>query len=181
MSTKITQNKHFPTADNWMWNYCRYLGSIRDVNGRPYDLGIWISSDKLQISFAIVDGPEGGDYHSGNIYVDGVIQSHVFNWLSNSNLIHYQIAFKLAQEKGIFKDTLHCIDLTNIDQYHTDIYKYIRDVISDKECIAVSKQGVKRKVICSRDMSVDFTMAVEVFDAETFDEIDTREIYYFIS
>lgn len=178
---KVTQTKHYPQADNWMWNYCQYLGSVLDVDGRPYDLGVWTSSDKIQISFAIVDGPIGGDYHSGSIYVDGVIQSHIFSWLKNSKLIPHQVAFKLAQQKGVFKNTLHHVDLEKINQYHTDIYKYMRDVvISDKECIAVSKTGEQKKVICSRDMSVDFTMAVYVFDAETFEEVDTRSIYYFI-
>lgn len=178
--TKVTQKKHFPEADSWMWNYCQYLGSIRDVDGRPYDLGIWTSSDRIQTSFAIVDGPEGGNYHSGSIYVDGIIQPHIFNWLTNSNLTPHQITFKLAQEKGFFKDTLHHVDLENLGQYHTDIYKYMRDVISDKECIAVSRQGVQRKVICSRDMRVDLTMAVHLLDAETFEEVDTRSVYYFI-
>lgn len=178
--SKVTQNKHYPQADNWMWNYCYYLGSIRDKDGRPYDLGIWTSADKKQISFAVVDGPVGGDYHSGSIYVDGIIQPHIFKWLNNPNLIPHQIAFKLAQEKGIFKDTFHHVDLEKIDQYHSDIYLFMRNVIADKECIAVSKTGVQTKVICSRDMSVEFQMAVDVFDAETFEEINTRSIYYFI-
>lgn len=178
---EVFQKKSYPQADDYMWNYCTYLGSIRDTDGRPYDLGIWISSDNLQISFAIVDGPNSGDYHSGSIYVDGIIQSHIFSWLTNPNLIPHQVAFKLAQEKGLFENTLHHVDLNNVDKYYTDIYKYMRDVISDKECIVVSKHGIKRKVICSRDMSVDFTMAVYVFDAETFEEVDTREIYYFIN
>lgn len=177
---KVTQNKFFPQADDWMWDYCRYLGSIRSTDNRSYDLGVWISPSKTEISFALVDGPNGGDYHSGSIYVDKIIQLNIFNWLKSTNLTIHQVAFELAQKAGLFKDMNHQIDLNNLNQYHTDIYKFLRDVINDKECIAVSKTGAQTKVICSRDNSVDFTMAVYIFDAETFEEIETSDIYYFI-
>lgn len=175
---KITQNKHFPEADTWMWNYCHYLGSIRDNNGKPFDLGVWVSQDKKQISFAIVDGPEGGDYHSGSIYVNNVFQTNILNWLSNPNLFPHQVTFKLAQNKGFFEKTLHHIDLNNLHKYHSNVSDFIFNVSSDKECIAVFKDGRKQKIICSRDNSVHFRTAVELFDAETFEDVSLLDIYY---
>lgn len=58
---------YFPEAKNWMWNYCLYLGEYED-NGERYDLGVYIHPKrKDDVSFAIVYGPEDGQYISGPI------------------------------------------------------------------------------------------------------------------
>lgn len=64
---KVVQKKHFPNADNWMWDYCKYLGSI-EYQGYKFDLGIWIPKGKIERpSYAIVYGNDAGDYISGHI------------------------------------------------------------------------------------------------------------------
>ena len=58
---------YYPSAKEWMWNYCIYLGPFTTSRGKNLDLGIYISDDG-EISNATVDGNEPGDYFSGDIY-----------------------------------------------------------------------------------------------------------------
>lgn len=51
----------YPSAREWMWDYCIYLGSFTDSYGRNYDLGIH------EKSAAIVFGNTPGDYSSGDL------------------------------------------------------------------------------------------------------------------
>ena len=55
----------YPSALNWMWNYCTWLGKFTDSRGNNYDLGVFIDDD--EVSAAIVAGNEPGDYYSGDI------------------------------------------------------------------------------------------------------------------
>jgi hypothetical protein len=57
---------HYPSAKEWMWSYCTYLGPYRHKE-HNYDLGVYIHADKSIISLAIVYGDEPGDYISGNV------------------------------------------------------------------------------------------------------------------
>lgn len=57
---------HYPSAREWMWNYCIYLGPFTDSDGINYDLGIHIGKHG-HVSAAIVDGHEDGSYFSGSI------------------------------------------------------------------------------------------------------------------
>lgn len=117
----IHQNKFFPNADNWMWNYCTYLGSIT-LENRNYDMGIWQSEDKTRYSFAIVDGNESGEYHSGSLFTDGVLESHIISWYKQNAALIYFITYFLAIEKGMFAD---CIIEKNLDELYTyhDMFK----------------------------------------------------------
>ena len=66
---------NYPSARDWMWNYCIYLGSYTGfVNRQKYDLGIYVNQDG-SLSHAIVYGNEPGDYLSGDI--DSFKVSHV--------------------------------------------------------------------------------------------------------
>ena len=57
---------YYPSAKEWMWNYCIYLGPFTDNRGRYYDLGIYIDNDSIfEISDATVYGNETGQYMSG--------------------------------------------------------------------------------------------------------------------
>jgi hypothetical protein len=62
-------DKFYPEADNWMWNYCTFLGKFTDSQGTNYDLGInishWIDGTP-DISDATVHSNIPGDYSSGN-------------------------------------------------------------------------------------------------------------------
>lgn len=51
----------YPSAINWMWNYCTYLGPFIASDGSKYDLGIF------ENSAAIVYGNEPGNYYSGEL------------------------------------------------------------------------------------------------------------------
>ncbi len=56
----------YPSALEWMWNYCIYLGPYTDSDGNTFDLGVHLDSDN--ISAAIVYGDTPGNYISGNLY-----------------------------------------------------------------------------------------------------------------
>lgn len=58
---------YYPSAREWMWNYCIYLGPFTDSRGNNYDLGCFIS-DYGYISNATVYGNEAGQYMSGYVY-----------------------------------------------------------------------------------------------------------------
>ena len=55
----------YPSAREWMWNYCMYLGPYTDSKGTNFDLGVYFKNGKVN-SFAIVDGNNPGDYFSGD-------------------------------------------------------------------------------------------------------------------
>jgi hypothetical protein len=60
---------YYPSAKEWMWNYCIYLGPFTDSKGNNYDLGIYINHDSfLEYSNATVYGDEPGNYLSGLLY-----------------------------------------------------------------------------------------------------------------
>lgn len=59
------EEKFYPKANEWMWNYCTFLGKFTDSDGQKYDLGVHINEDGL--TAAIVDGEEPGDYYSGDL------------------------------------------------------------------------------------------------------------------
>jgi hypothetical protein len=60
---------YYPSAKEWMWNYCIYLGPFTDSRGNNYDLGIYINHNSfLEYSNATVYGDEPGNYLSGLLY-----------------------------------------------------------------------------------------------------------------
>lgn len=62
---------HYPSAIDWMWNYCIYLGPFTSSLGINYDLGIFINSDRFYTSAAIVYGNKPGNYYSGDLNIFG--------------------------------------------------------------------------------------------------------------
>lgn len=71
----------YPSAREWMWDYCIYLGPFTDSHGDNFDLGIYINDwgdDKLlgfekgEFSAAIVYGNEPGNYLSGPLNIMGL-------------------------------------------------------------------------------------------------------------
>lgn len=63
-------NKFYPAANEWMWNYCIFLGKFTDSNGVNYDLGLHINDKQpagFRYSDATVHSDRAGDYTSGNI------------------------------------------------------------------------------------------------------------------
>ena len=60
---------YYPSAREWMWNYCIYLGPFTDSKENKYDLGIYINNDSfIEYSNATVYGDEPGNYLSGELY-----------------------------------------------------------------------------------------------------------------
>lgn len=59
----------YPSAKEWMWNYCIYLGPFTDSKGNNYDLGIFMGDYEAfgYASAAIVYGDEPGNYISGSL------------------------------------------------------------------------------------------------------------------
>lgn len=67
----IKDSLFYPSATEWMWNYCIFLGSYVSKDGTAYDLGIHITEDRTA-SAAIVYSNEPGDYYSGELDVFGL-------------------------------------------------------------------------------------------------------------
>lgn len=53
----------YPSAIDWMWDYCIYLGPFIASDGSKFDLGIH------KDAAAIVHGNEPGDYYSGELHL----------------------------------------------------------------------------------------------------------------
>jgi hypothetical protein len=58
---------YYPSAKEWMWDYCIYLGPFSSEDDRNYDLGIFLGDTILGPSAAIVYGDEPGNYISGEL------------------------------------------------------------------------------------------------------------------
>jgi hypothetical protein len=77
----------YPSAKEWMWDYCIYLGPFTDSKGMNFDLGIFIAHTD-DISAAIVYGNEPGNYISGNFkHID----------INNSKMEHYIETYNRAK------------------------------------------------------------------------------------
>ena len=63
----------YPSAKEWMWNYCIYLGPFTDTEGDNYDLGIFMGDYEStgKASAAIVYGDTPGNYLSGSLDMFG--------------------------------------------------------------------------------------------------------------
>lgn len=66
-------DKFYPEANEWMWDYCTFLGKFTDSKGENFDLGILLDRDDNKFilgdwSAAIVYGNTPGNYISGGNY-----------------------------------------------------------------------------------------------------------------
>lgn len=78
----------YPSAREWMWNYCIYLGPFTDSKGQNFDLGIFLDSSGLGKSAAIVYGNEPGNYISGNFnYLKSEHYTETYNRAKCLNLL----------------------------------------------------------------------------------------------
>lgn len=59
---------NYPSAMDWMWDYCISLGQYTDSNGGKWDLGIHIDHEHKTVSNASVYGNTSRHYSSGEIY-----------------------------------------------------------------------------------------------------------------
>lgn len=55
----------YPSAKEWMWNYCIYLGPYTTSKGVNYDLGMYKYESGNLNTAAIVYGEMPGEYLSG--------------------------------------------------------------------------------------------------------------------
>lgn len=82
---------YYPSAKEWMWSYCIYLGPFTDSKGHNYDLGIYIDFDSVfEYSDATVYGDEPGEYMSGplnSIYITSESKKEVVRRAIELNLI----------------------------------------------------------------------------------------------
>ena len=83
---------YYPSAKEWMWSYCIYLGPFTDSKGDHFDLGIYINSDSVfEYSDATVYGNEPGQYMSGPInrpeYLTSESKKEVVRRATELNLI----------------------------------------------------------------------------------------------
>lgn len=99
----ISSTKFYPNNQKWGEPYIHYLGSI-SINSVNYDLGIWMSENKADISLCLVQSEEVGDYQSGSIMKNNVIEQHTFRHIYASKLPVKETVL-LAQEQGYFNHT----------------------------------------------------------------------------
>jgi hypothetical protein len=92
MSILVGVKLFYPSAKEWMWSYCVYLGPFTDSKGSNYDLGIYMGDYDAfgYASAAIVYGNEEGNYLSGTLRSDSEIE-------------HYQETYRRAKEIGLIK------------------------------------------------------------------------------
>ena len=77
----------YPSAIDWMWNYCIHLGPFTDSKGDNYDLGVYIDPEsKLGTSAAIVYGNTPGNYLSGTVHFRSQLECYVETWKRASSL-----------------------------------------------------------------------------------------------
>jgi hypothetical protein len=57
---------NYPSAREWMWDYCIYLGPFTSSKGDVYDLGAFNDNDG-SFCAAIVYGDTPGNYISGGL------------------------------------------------------------------------------------------------------------------
>jgi hypothetical protein len=81
---------YYPSAIEWMWDYCISLGKFTNSDGNNYDLGICKTSNGT-FSNATVYGNNPGDYISGQVYpsllFDNQISREVLKRAKEQNLI----------------------------------------------------------------------------------------------
>lgn len=60
---------HYPSAKEWMWDYCLFLGKFTDSKGRNYDLGVHYNGESHDVNYkyseATVYDNNSGSYFSG--------------------------------------------------------------------------------------------------------------------
>lgn len=68
---------NYPSSKDWMFNYCLYLGSFTDSNGKKYDLGVHLNnvnmSEFSKFSDATVYDDNPGSYSSGFLDMDNLV------------------------------------------------------------------------------------------------------------
>lgn len=93
----------YPSAINWMWNYCINLGKFTDSRGNNYDLGIhiseWVYNGKpsKEVSAAIVCSDRDGDYYSGEIMESRYGSNPELDWTHEK----YRETYKRAKERKL--------------------------------------------------------------------------------
>lgn len=96
----------YPDADNWMWDYCIYLGPYQNPEtGLVYDLGVYQHPDG-KLSMAIVFGNRPGDYLSGELSI-------YFNDDDGSQRVPY-----IRPEVIETINRANAIGLTDLEVYH---------------------------------------------------------------
>lgn len=86
----------YPSAREWMWNYCVYLGSFTNSEGKNFDLGIF--EDNIRTMATIVYGNKEGEYKSGILdafRLDDPDYNHVTNEI-------YIETIKRAEALGLY-------------------------------------------------------------------------------
>lgn len=67
MSILANVKLNYPSAREWMWSYCIYLGSWTNSEGQVYDMGAFNNGNGY--SAACVWGDEAGNYTSGELSI----------------------------------------------------------------------------------------------------------------
>lgn len=88
-------NLFYPSAIEWMWNYCIYLGPFVSSDGTKYDLGIHLNKHGRCPSAAIVYGDTPGNYKSGEL--------NEFGFSGGANQEAYEETRKRAAFLNLYK------------------------------------------------------------------------------
>lgn len=83
----------YPSAKDWMWDYCIYLGPFTDSAGSNFDLGLFLGEGAP--SAAVVYGNEPGNYYSGEL--------DDFGYSDSVHSEIYKETRKRAEALGLYK------------------------------------------------------------------------------
>ena len=95
-SKQDLSNLFYPSAKEWMWDYCLYLGSFTDTNGDNFDLGVHYNGNKY----------ENAEFSDATVYDD--TPGAYFSGLFNNDMIS---AYKESNNRnGGFQSRIECIN-----------------------------------------------------------------------
>ena len=141
---------HYPSAREWMWDYCVYLGSWTDSEtGKNYDLGIWFGDDDNDVAGAIVDGNDPGDYFSPcfrKYSIEKIKRPVYLETLRRArelNLIDYQEEIEMKNEIIRPINILRMVNVHDRVGYEYRVPKWMKTVLY--ELVKVSKIKIRRE------------------------------------
>jgi hypothetical protein len=85
-------DKFYHEANEWMWDYCTFLGKYISSDGTKYDLGILLKTDDNLIineySLAIVYDNKPGSYVSSFVYDEKIAHDFQKETLRRARLLN---------------------------------------------------------------------------------------------
>lgn len=94
---------HYPSAKEWMWDYCLFLGKFTDSKGQNWDLGVHFDPNRrsnCDFFAAIVHDNESGSYYSGELNAEEILNGVItrYDWWIKYGDEHYLETYNRLQK-----------------------------------------------------------------------------------